>query len=381
MIILDPSFTSTEMARFCADSRTPVLDNDGARRSPLADRLALLPGDEFVRRLDAGARLYTTSENALAWVLDHVHNPILRRGIAVMKDKYTLRQTLAPLYPDYRFQAVDADGLERLDPATLRLPVVLKPAVGFFSVGVYMIASLDDWCAALAGIRATRESWRTAYPDSVVGGGRFIIEEYITGDEYAVDAYFDQDGKAVIVDILRHEFSSAADVSDRLYYTSPEIIRERLEEFTDYLDRVGAILGLRDFPLHMEVRLSPSGIIPIEFNPLRFAGWCTTDIAWFAYGIHTYGYYLDNRRPDWDAVLAGRKDNIYSLVILDKASAGAARGFDWDKLEASFTEVLSRRALESGAPAWGFLFARTPASRREELEHIKHSDLREYLSY
>lgn len=298
-----------------------------------------------------------------------------------MKDKAKLRAALAPLYPDYYYRVVEAEDLPHIVPDSLPLPLVLKPVVGFFSVGVYVVASLDDWRAALDDIRRKRESWRREYPDSVVGSERFILEQYITGDEYAIDAYYDADGKAVIVNILKHDFASAADVSDRLYYTSPEIIRRNLDAFTAYLDQVGGILAIRDFPLHVEVRVGPQGIIPIEFNPLRFAGWCTTDLAWFAYGLRTYDYYLNNRRPDWDALLAGKENNTYSLVILDKP-AGIPEGavLDYRKVAAAFTDVLHLRKIDfPGSPVFAFLFARTPDGKEGELRHIMQSDLSEYI--
>ena len=37
------------------------------------------------------------------------------------------------------------------------------------------------------------------------------------------------------------------------------------------------LAGLKNFPLHTEVRVNEKGeIIPIEVNPMRFGGWCTT---------------------------------------------------------------------------------------------------------
>lgn len=377
MIILDSSYASPEIVAYAA--ATPILDNDAARAASGCNEINLLSETAFADRLNAGARLYTTSENSLGWVLGHATNPDLRRAIALMKDKAALRESLAPLYPDYRFRVVDADDLASLDADDLCLPVVLKPAVGFFSVGVHIVETPEDWRAAVASIASLRTNWRNDFAAWVVDNTRFLIEEFIGGDEYAVDAYYDEHGEAVVVNILRHEFSSTADVSDRLYYTSPEIIRERAGEFTDYLNRVGERLGIRNFPLHLELRLSEKGIIPIEFNPLRFAGWCTTDLALFAYGFHTYGLYLENRRPDWDAVLKEKEGNLYSLVIFDKQSAGSASGFAWKKAAANFTEVLQTRVLGPDAPVWGFMFTRTPAASRGEIDAIIRSDLHEYL--
>ena len=382
MIILEKPYTSAEMADYLERSQTPVLDNDEARAANRNNAFNLIPDTEFARMIDEGKRLYTTSENALNWVVSHVGNRSLLKAIECMKDKAKLRAALAPLYPGYYFRVAEAEDLPHIAPESLPLPLVLKPVVGFFSVGVYVIASQDDWRAALDDIRQKRESWRRDYPDSVVGSQRFILEQYITGEEYAIDAYYDADGRAVIVNILKHDFASTADVSDRLYYTSPEVVRGNLEAFTSYLDQVGEILGLRNFPLHAEVRVGPQGIVPIEFNPLRFAGWCTTDLAWFAYGVRTYEQYLDDRRPDWEALLAGKDGNIYSLIILDKP-AGTPDGVDLDyqKVAADFTDILHIRKTDfPGSPVFAFLFTRTPSENKAELERIMRSDLTEYIA-
>jgi hypothetical protein len=40
------------------------------------------------------------------------------------------------------------------------------------------------------------------YPEQVLDTRSFLIEEYIEGDEFALDAYFDGDGNPVILNIL-----------------------------------------------------------------------------------------------------------------------------------------------------------------------------------
>lgn len=381
MIILEKPYVSREMAEFLAESGIPVLDNATAWEQPFRYEMVGLSDREFAYRVDCGERLYTTSEHALDWVFRHVGDKNLLRSINCMKDKSRLREALREIYPDYFFREVGIGELPGIDVSSLPLPLVLKPAVGFFSVGVYVVADAADWRRALADIFRQADDWREDYPEGVVDGGRFILEEYIDGDEFAVDAYYDDAGEAVALNIMKHDFSSASDVRDRLYYSSPEIIREHLAAFTGFLDRVGAALELRNFPMHAELRVSKRGIIPIEFNPLRFAGWCSTDLAWFAYGMRTYEYYLRDRRPNWNALLAGREGNIHSLVILDKPACMApGMRFDYDALYADFSEIMCLRKIEfPGSPIFGYLFARTPAAKRGELERITRSDLTEYL--
>ena len=97
-------------------------------------------------------------------------------------------------------------------------------------------------------------------------------------------------GKKRRKDIITHRFASQEDVSDRIYYTSKEIIEQYEEPFKLFLKKMNSKLGLAQFPMHLELRVSGENIIPIEVNPMRFAGLSCTDIAYYAYGINTIDY-------------------------------------------------------------------------------------------
>lgn len=68
MIILEKPYTSAELADYLEQSQTPVLDNAEARHANRNSAFNLMSDGEFARLVDAGKRLYTTSENALDWV-------------------------------------------------------------------------------------------------------------------------------------------------------------------------------------------------------------------------------------------------------------------------------------------------------------------------
>ncbi|MGE4310520.1 ATP-grasp domain-containing protein [Desulfovibrio sp.] len=416
MIILDQPYVSPELLAYAAARQEPVLDNYMARacstdlKTQGRQVLNLVPEDRFAAMLRGGqglnqglnqgkeqsqeqgqnnspahgaaapARLYTCSENSLAWVTEHC-SPALAEAIAKLKNKALTRELLRPLDPDYYYRRLNLAEMQALPFEALRTPCVLKPAVGFFSLGVYRIGNAEDWHAAKSAIAAEAERWAVQYPQSVVDGNDWLLEEYIDGDEYAVDVYFDQDGQAVICNILRHEFTGDDDVSDRLYYTSADIIHERLAEFEDWFNRVNAALGLRNFPAHVELRRHASGrILPIEFNPLRFAGWCSTDVSLFAWGFHSYGCFLEGVKPDWNSILKGKKGKLYTLMALNKpANCPPIRDFDYEALAKQFAKVLClRRNDYTRYGLFGFLFTETPENQREELDRIARSDLLEF---
>ena len=156
MIILDEPYASVPLLDWMEASAHPVLANGFTEKLVAGGRtLNLVDADECARRLEAGERIYTNSENALAWILDHVDNPTLTDAIRLFKDKAAMREKLAPLSPGLFHKTVDRAGLEAVNVADLPLPVVLKPAVGFCSMGVYVIEEPEDW--ALSGKRRRRQ--------------------------------------------------------------------------------------------------------------------------------------------------------------------------------------------------------------------------------
>ena len=96
-------------------------------------------------------------------------------------------------------------------------------------------------------------------------------------------------------------------------------------------------------------------------------------MAYFAFGINTVDCYLNDRKPDFDAILRGREGKIYSMIILDKPkSLPPSSAFDYDRLAAHFAKVLE-------LPVFGFAFTESDAERTEELDTILQSDLTEFL--
>lgn len=179
MIIIDAPYASTPLLDYIEQSQHPVLANDFARSLASDRSLNLVADDEAIARLEAGERVYTNSENALAWILAHVDNPVLTDAIELFKDKAAMREKLAPLNPGLFYATVTRDELDAVNVDDLPLPVVLKPSVGFCSMGVYVIEERDDWAAAVADIARREEGWHERYPESVVGGDVYIIEGFI----------------------------------------------------------------------------------------------------------------------------------------------------------------------------------------------------------
>ncbi len=380
MVILDAPVASDPLLGWLADSQHPVLANGFSRQLARSHRLNLVGPDEAAARIDGGERVYTNSENALAWLLEHTASDNLKETIRLFKDKAAMRERLSPLNPGLFFATFDRAELEAVDISDLPLPVVLKPAVGFCSMGVYVIEERGDWARAVADIARREADWRARYPESVVGGDAYLVEGYLGGTEYALDMYYDEQGRAHLLNVLRHDFAGPEDTSDRLYLTNDAIVGAMAGRFVEWLDAVNEAVGARSFPVHVEVRVDGDAIVPIEFNPLRFAGLGGTDVAYYGVGLRTYAAYLEDEPVDLAALYGAHPGQTFSMSLLNPApTADLARPFDYDALAARFSHVLSFARFDPDVTgSYGFLFLRTDESTADELDFLLRSDLLEF---
>ena len=380
MVILDAPVASDPLLGWLADSQHPVLANGFSRQLARSHRLNLVGPDEAAARIDGGERVYTNSENALAWLLEHTASDNLKETIRLFKDKAAMRERLSPLNPGLFFATFDRAELEAVDIGDLPLPVVLKPAVGFCSMGVYVIEERGDWARAVADIAQREADWRARYPESVVGGDAYLVEGYLGGTEYALDMYYDEQGRAHLLNVLRHDFAGPEDTSDRLYLTNDAIVSAMAGRFVEWLDAVNEAVGARSFPVHVEVRVDGDAIVPIEFNPLRFAGLGGTDVAYYGVGLRTYAAYLEDEPVDLAALYGAHPGQTFSMSLLNPApTADLARPFDYDALAARFSHVLSFARFDPDVTgSYGFLFLRTDESTADELDFLLRSDLLEF---
>jgi len=386
MILLDKPFASDFLLRTIREHHYPVIASKEARALVGENSLSWVDEQEASRilRNKPETTLYSNSENALAWVADHLDGSAFAEHAKIFKDKVSFRELIQDVFPDFKFRAVTLAEIHNLDPKELSFPFVIKPSVGFFSIGVHVVKNMNDWEAARQDLDYAK--LESAYPLNVLNTSTFIIEDYIEGEEFAVDCYYNQEGEVVVLNILHHRFSSGEDTSDRVYTTSKDIVQSYLEPFRSFLQTIGRKAGIRNFPAHVELRLDSSGRInPIEVNPLRFGGWCTTaDLLGIATGYSPYDFYFGNKVPDWDLVFKDKENKTFSIIVLNNNSGyapGEIESFDYDLLAKDFENPLVIRKMNVAKYAvFGFVFAEISQENEQELNEILVSDLRRYIT-
>ncbi|MDH3360544.1 MAG: ATP-grasp domain-containing protein [Desulfobulbaceae bacterium] len=388
MFFVDKPYISDFFKQTVRDHDIPVVGTDIAQKLSLYDGTRIISEDEAIAlaRENRGLPIYTTSENAIGWISEHLPFSTLPAQIDLFKNKVKFREITQSIFPDFYFKEVRVEDLPELQLDEIPLPFVIKPSVGFFSMGVFKVSNPDEWWGAVESITTEIEQVKGLYPNEVLDTSSFIIEQCINGEEFAMDAYFDDTGQPVILGIFKHTFASETDVSDRVYTTSKEIIETNLAEFTAFAGKIGKLAGVTNFPVHIELRRDQDGtLLPIEVNPMRFGGWCTTaDLTFMAYGINPYLYYYSQQKPDWPEIIKNKEKKLFSIIILDNSTginADEIISFDYDKLLQSFNKPLELRKVDHRQyPVFGILFAETRTDNFIELKNILDSTLNEFIT-
>jgi len=387
MIIIDKPYVSDFLITTIKENNIQIISTTNAREMIKDESLSWISEKEarYIFDNNPETRVYTNSENSISWIEKNFSSSNLPTQINIFKNKIKFRELIKDSFPDYFFLGTKYSDLRKIIIEGIKFPFIIKPAVGFFSLAVHKVDDIHQWNRVLDKIETEIEQLKGIYPKEVVDITDFIFEEYIEGEEYAIDCYYDEKGEPVILNILHHIFSSESDVSDRIYSTSKEIMEKYSNVIQDFLITIGTKTKLRNFPAHVEVRIGSNGkIVPIEVNPLRYGGLCTTgDISWYAYGINSYRYFLENKKPDWKDIFSTREDSKYSIIVLNNNSGfdeNEIDYFDYDLLLNDFKKPMSLRKIDfKKYLVFGFLFIETTVGEDQELNQILTSDLRKYI--
>ena len=387
MILLDKPYVSDFLRDTLTENNIPVVATSTAK--------ALLNGApvNFISETTAidtvasksSTMLYTNSENAVDWIEENLIDSHFARNNKLFKNKLAFRDLLKESMPNYFYRGVKLDELDSLNISTLPMPFIIKPAVGFFSLGVSKVERPEDWEQTKAKLKEKIAQVKAIYPTAVLDANDLIVEEVLEGEEFAVDAYYNDQGKPVVLFIMQHRFASDGDVGDRIYFTSKQVIKKNLPLVTPFLEDLGKRANIKNYPVHVEVRIDEhNNVNPIEVNPMRFGGWCTSaELAKHAFDLNTYQHLFAKSEPNWEEILANKNESLTSIVILDNAAGHDYKNpysFDYDQLLSDFEKPLEIRKVDyTKFHIFGFLYCETRPDHTHELDKILSSDLKEYM--
>jgi biotin carboxylase len=296
------------------------------------------------------------------------HNPL--EAAARTRDKRALRDALAAAeVPQPRSaEIIDLDHLPDVG-----FPCVVKPAGLSASQGVIRA---DDEAAA-------RDAARRA--DTIACGGPLLVEEYVPGFEVAVEGLL-RDGELEILAVFDKPDPLVGPYFEETIYVTPSrfapAVLAQVEQLTQRATRA---LGLREGPVHAELRINGGDLRIIDVAARSIGGLCARALR-FGAGIsleevilrHAVGLPLDGLT---------REDAASGVMMIPIPRSGTLRAVDGQDEARAVDGVVGLEisiglgrpvvALPEGNRYLGFLFARgeTPAAVERALR-TAHARLR-----
>ena len=196
------------------------------------------------------------------------------------RDKSALRQALdahdvrSPWWRVFHFGAA-------LPLESFEFPVVLKPLGLNGSRGVMRAndaASLERAVARLRRLLGTR----AAAEECGELADRFLIEGYIPGIEVAVEGLL-RDGELHTLAVFdKPDPLDGPFFEETIYVTPSRLSDAQIAEAVEAARRAAQALGLRDGPLHAELRLNEDGAWPVDVAARTIGGLCARTLRFGA---------------------------------------------------------------------------------------------------
>ncbi len=277
------------------------------------------------------------------------HNP--PEAVARTRDKAAMRTAFAAAeVPQPRFAVFD-------DPDAVPdvgFPCVVKPTGLSASRGV--IRADDPTAARTAAKRAL----------DIAGGGALLVEEYVPGDEFALEGLLSEGRLEVLALFDKPDPLEGPYFEETIYVTPARVGPDVAARIERVVADAAAALGLREGPVHAEVRVHDDRVWVIEVAARSIGGLCARALR-FGAGIsleevilrHALGQDLDG---------LARESMASGVMMLPIRNAGrlvGVRGQDAARavpgvvgLEITIAPGREVHPLPQGDRYLGFLFAR-----------------------
>jgi len=350
-----------------------------ALAGPMGDRAVVVPLAGGDAALDAIAALHDRTPldavlavddqgvvvaAAAAQRLGLRHNP--PNAVAATRDKAAMRERLAAAslpQPAYR---IVAHGADIASAATeVGYPCVVKPVSRSASQGVIRVD--DAIQAAAAGIRIR----------AIVGDGPepLLVERFVPGAEVAVEGLLLGGRLEVLAVFDKPDPMDGPFFEETIYVTPSRQPASVLADLEATVARAAAALGLREGPVHAELRIGTAGALMIlELAARSIGGLCARALR-FGAGVsleeiiirHALGLGLDGLARETQASGVMMLP-IRSAGVLDRV-LGQERALAIEGVVGVEISIASGRPvvpLPEGDRYLGFVFARGPTAQDVE---------------
>ncbi len=286
---------------------------------PKTEGLIILKEDEFLNsdiQLDDETTYAITTEGVIDSVNKKTVSEHKLKATTLLKDKVLFRKTISNIFPEYQFRSVKVSDLSSLKISN---KMVVKPRKGFFGTGIRFVDENSDLEKIQNEIAAevTRNLKVFANSDAILSSDELLVEDYIGGSEYAVDMFYDEEGKPQLLNVYEHPAPENKAYIHALYCSSRKIYDKIAPNAIRIFTDLNKTLNIKNYIIHAEFKLDVDKFIPIEMNPMRLGGMGLGNMCFYALGVNPYAYLIEGRAPDWQTIWnkEENRDAVYNFLI------------------------------------------------------------------
>jgi biotin carboxylase len=188
------------------------------------------------------------------------------------RDKFVMRERLhagGVRVPEYHRVPLTRDPAAIAEQITF--PVVVKPLRLSGSRGVIRADNTDEFVAAFERTK------RLLIGDGNAPDETFIlVEQYLPGDEVALEGLLTRGRLHVLALFDKPDPLHGPFFEETIYVTPSRHSPETQREIADVTAAAAKALGLREGPVHAELRINDQGVWPIELAGRSIGGLCST---------------------------------------------------------------------------------------------------------
>jgi biotin carboxylase len=309
---------------------------------------------------------------AVGNALGFPHNGV--ESARAARNKGTLVETLGRRgLPVPAFRVHELDGDPELAARESRYPCVLKPLFLSASRGVIRADSPAEFTAAWRRIGAI-----LAEPDLQARGRdaarQLLVEDFIPGKEFALEGLLSEGRLRVLALFDKPDPLNGPYFEETLYVTPSREPEEVQAELARATADAAAAIGLREGPVHSELRYNDRGPWLLELAARSIGGLCSRTLR-FGTGLsleelilsHALGLDLD--RAERERRAAG----VMMIPIPARGILREVRGLEPARLVAGIEEITITARLDNpivplpeGSSYLGFIFGRGEAPHEVE---------------
>jgi formate-dependent phosphoribosylglycinamide formyltransferase (GAR transformylase) len=201
------------------------------------------------------------------------HNPV--DAVAAARNKHRLREILADagiLSPRFQRLSIDEDpeGIAR----RVIFPCVLKPLFLAGSRGVIRADDPAQFSAAFHRISAILRQPEVSAQGGVLAQ-QILVEDFIPGVEVALEGLLSNGRLKVLALFDKPDPMDGPFFEETIYVTPSRLVPAIQEKVAAHTAEAVRALGLRDGPVHAELRVNDQGLWNLEIAPRSIGGLCS----------------------------------------------------------------------------------------------------------